>query len=303
MTPPRLVTLTAAAVAWMFPLAAQQLHYEGGLSMSSGSYIFTERTTSWVLSNGLAVDAGPFTIRATVPAYRQNTTLLTSSATGLLPTGGSSSGVVADSSAARKAGRGGGGGGGGSSQIVAAFPSLQESAALAVDPVAVPTSSVTGYQVTLGDPMVNISAVLTESGRTSLLASFGAKIPLNDTTSYGTGKWDVGGSLSLSHGITSNVLLGLDFSHWRFGDLPELDLRDGLMGSASIAYLGASGWGGSASFMAARSVVEGFADSYMVSVSVTRLAGVGALSMNFAAGLTEMTPDFTAGLSWRVGVL
>ena len=78
--------------------------------------------------------------------------------------------------------------------------------------------------------MINISTVLSERGRTSVSASLGAKIPLNDTTNFGTGKWDVGGSLSLSHGVSTNVLLGFDFSYWHFGDLPELDLRDGLMG-------------------------------------------------------------------------
>jgi hypothetical protein len=187
--------------------------------------------------------------------------------------------------------------------VAGALPSFHEAAALATDQVDVPISSVTGYQITLGDPMINISTVLTESGRTTVLASVGAKIPLNDTTNVGTGKWDVGGSLSLSHGVNSNVLLGVDFSYWKFGDLPELDLRDGLMGAASIAYLSTTGWGGSASFLAARSVVEGFADSYMVSGSITRVAGIGAFSMNLAAGLTEMAPDFTAGLSWRVGVL
>ena len=302
MTTPRITTLTVLLVVCLAPLSAQQVHYEGGLSMSSGSYIFTERTTSWVLSNGLAINAGPFTLRGTVPVFRQNTTLLTSSATGLLPTGGSSSGVVADSSAARKGG-GMGGGGGGNSLLVAALPSFSETAAMAVDPVDVPISSVTGYRVTLGDPMINVSTILTESGRTSLSASIGAKFPLNDTTNYGTGKWDVGGSFSLSHGVSNNVLLSADFSYWRFGDLPDLDLRDGLMGAASIAYLGSSGWGGSGSVMAARSIVEGFANSYIVSASVTRLAGLGALSMNLAAGLSEMAPDFTAGLSWRMAII
>lgn len=299
MTTRRISTLSALVVACSSPLAAQRLHYEGGLSMSSGSYIFTERTTSYVLSNGLAVDAGPFTIRGMVPVYRQNTTLLSTSAAGLLPTGGSSSGAVADSAAARRGERDGGGK---NPQLTAALPSFHETAALAADPVDVPTSSVTGFQVNVGDPMLSVGTALSERGRTSVFASVGAKIPLNDTTSFGTGKWDVGGSLSLSHGVGTSVLLGADFSYWRFGDLPELDLRDGLMGSASIAYLGRSGWGGSASVMAARSIVEGFADSYMVSGSVTRMKGFGALTIGLSAGLSEMAPDFTAGLSWRVGV-
>ena len=89
-------------------LTAQGLYYEGGLGLTSGMYIFTERTNTITLLTGLALHAGPVTIRATVPAYAQNTTLLAGSSTGLIPTGGSSSSVVADSSAARQGGRGGG---------------------------------------------------------------------------------------------------------------------------------------------------------------------------------------------------
>ncbi len=53
----------------VMPPDAQSLHYEGGLSMSSGNYIYTERTTSWMLTNGLALGAGPFTIRAMLPVF------------------------------------------------------------------------------------------------------------------------------------------------------------------------------------------------------------------------------------------
>jgi|GEM_PF-1475236 len=293
------VSLLVLGVVCFQPLHAQMVYYEGGLSMSSGSYIFTERTTNWVLSSGIAVSAGPFTIRGTIPAYRQNSTLLSATAAGIVPTGGSSSSAVADSSAARKGGRGGGG----NSQLVAALPSFQETVVMATDPVEVPTTSVTGYRVTIGDPMVNVSATLAEVGRTSIMASVGAKVPVNDTAHYGTGEWDLGGSISLSHGVGGSVLLGLDFSCWHFGDLPELDLRDGIMGAASIAYLGSTGWGGSASLMAARSVIEGFENSYIATGSLTRLSGFGAISLIVSAGLSEMAPDFTAGLSWRIGIV
>jgi hypothetical protein len=92
-------------------LAAQGLYYEGGLSLASGTYIFAERTTSWGISSGLAATSGPVTLRASVPVYFQNTTLVSLSGPGGgIPTGGSSSDAVADSMAARKRREDGGGG-------------------------------------------------------------------------------------------------------------------------------------------------------------------------------------------------
>jgi len=58
-------------------LEAQAVHYEGGLSVASGTYTFVERTTSWTFSNGLALSAGPFVLRGVVPLFRQNTAALT----------------------------------------------------------------------------------------------------------------------------------------------------------------------------------------------------------------------------------
>ncbi|KPJ86031.1 MAG: hypothetical protein AMS18_15885 [Gemmatimonas sp. SG8_17] len=298
MTFKRWVTVVSVvAVPWV-SLEAQSVHYEGAVSVASGNYIFTQRTTSWTLSNGLALSAGPFTLRGSVPLYRQNTSLIAGLSTGLLPTGGSSGRTVADSAAAR----GRGAGGHPSLQVTAASSYLQEAASLAEDPVEVPTTAVTGYRMVVGDPSLGLGIVALQQGGTSVNLGAGLKIPLTDTSGYGTGQWDVGGSVSLSQIVGRSTLIGFDVGYWHLGDLPELDLRDALMGSASIAYLGRSGWGGSALVSAARSVVEGFADAYTAGVAVSRVARRATISVNLSLGFTETTPDFSLGLSWRIGI-
>ncbi len=279
----------------------QKVHYEGALSVASGKYIFTERTTSWTLLNGLALSAGPFTLRGSFPVYAQNTSLISGTSAGLLPTGGSSSGAVADSSAARKGG--GQGGGGRNPSAVAAMPQFSEVSVQAASQVEVPTTSVTGYETMLGDPTVNLSIDLRPARRTAVTLGAGAKVPVTDTTGYGTGEWDYGGSVSFSQMLGVTALVGVDLAYWHFGDFAELDLRDGLMGSVSVAYLGRKGWGGTASFSAARSVIEGFADGYSLGAGITRVGGRGTVSLNVSVGLSETTPDVMAGLSWRLTVL
>jgi len=70
------------------PAAAQTLHYEGGAGLATGTYILTERTSSWSLSTGLALGAGPVTFRLAVPVFYQSTTLVHRSATLVAPTAG-----------------------------------------------------------------------------------------------------------------------------------------------------------------------------------------------------------------------
>jgi hypothetical protein len=277
----------------MWPsVQAQTVHYEGGLSVSSGDYIFTERTTSWTLTNGLALAAGPFTFRATVPLYRQNTTLITGTGTGPVPTGGSSSGIVADSAAARSGKRQGGMG-----QDVAA-PSVL----LAQGPVDVPATAVTGYEFAVGDPLASVSLALIGTSPVSLTIGAGIKLPLTDTTGFGTGEWDYGGSLSLSYRLGYTSSLGLNLGYWHLGDLPDLELNDPLMGSVTFAYLAPSGWGGLVSVSGSTSAISEFAAPAYAGATMTRVAGSGTFGVHASVGLTESAPDFTLGVSWRVDV-
>lgn len=280
-----LFSLATSQAGW-----SQTLHYEGGLSVSSGDYIFTERTTSWSFTNGLALGAGPFTFRATIPLHRQNTTLIAGTGTGPVPTGGSSSGIVADSVAARDGKRQGG-----MRRDVAAPPTL-----FAQGPIEVPATAVTGYELHVGDPLASVSVALSGASRLSLALGAGVKLPVTDTTSFGTGEWDYGGSVSLTYHLGYGGSVGLNVGYWHLGDLPDLELNDPFMGSVSFAYLSSTGWGGLVSVSGSTSAINEFAAPAYAAATITRVAGGGTIGLHASLGLTESAPDFTLGMSWRV---
>ena len=289
-------------VALVWPLAssalglsafAQTLHYEGAVSLASGTYFFTERTTSATLSSGFAVGVGMLTARLTVPAYAQTSPYVSGTAAGLLPTGGRDAGTVADSSAAR---RGMGDRGGSSAQFsVAAAPQS--------DPVAVTDSSAGVFRAALGDPLlsVSVSPVGTRTVGVGLTAT--VKVPLTDTATFGTGAWDVGGAVSISIAADTRTLVALDLSAWHLGDLPELDLRDPVGAQVAILRSLSRKWAVSLSASGTRSVVPGFADAYQVAMTLARAHAGGVLAASAGVGLSETTPDVVFGLSWRVSLL
>lgn len=290
----RFTLALAAALLPTVGLQGQSLYYEGGVSVASGTYIFTQRTTSWTWYNGLALSAGPLTLRATLPLYLQNTSLVTGTSAGFLPTGGSSSGVVSDSSRSRMMGHGGGQGMG--ARVVTSDASLDG------DPIDVPATPGAGFETAAGDPTFYANLSLFRGKPTSLTIGFGAKAPVTDTTDFGSGRWDVGGSVSLYRRVGPSTLLGADLSYWRLGDLPELDLQNPVSGAISVSHLLGKGWGGSLSVTGSTSVIEAFENAYSAGVALTRMGSRGALGLTASVGFTETTPDFTLGLNWRLGI-
>ncbi len=270
---------------------AQTLDYEGGMSVSSGNYIFTERTTNWAFTNGLALGAGPFTLRVSLPLYSQNTTLVAGTGSGPVPTGGSASGVVADSSAARGQHQGGMG---------------QDATSLSMlvtrGTVDVPATAVTGYEFSVGDPLASVSVAVLAGSPVSLTLGAGVKVPVTDTSSFGTGEWDYGGSASLAYHMSYTSSLGLHLGYWHLGDLPTLQLDDPVMGSLSFAYLAPSGWGGLVSVSGSTSAISEFAGPVSAGATLTRVTARGTLGLYAGIGLTESAPDVTLGLLWRVGL-
>jgi hypothetical protein len=269
------------------PAAAQAVHLNSALSVSSGSYLFAERTTTWALTTGITVRGGGVSLRAILPFYLQNTTLVAGSGIGRIPTGGSSSGTVGDSGAARK-GRGDG------PHDSAPSPSLSHST------VEVPRSAVTGYEAAAGDPEVALTWHALRTGSTGVALGAAVKAPVADTSTFGTGEWDAGAMLSLSHSF-ERVSLGLDLAYWHLGDLPDLDLRDPVSGTVSLSYAGRSGWAGSLVGFAATAVVEGFDGPASVGAALTKVSsGRSSWSLLSLVGLTETSPDVSVGLSWSV---
>lgn len=287
-------------VGWVVPLAlavtplgAQTLHYEGSLGIATGTYIFTERTSSWNVSTGLALAAGPVTLRATLPVFYQNTTLVASAGSGLVPTGGSSGAAVADTSR-RRAGR-----------VDRALVMTAELSMVAMsgDPVVVPATAVTGYRWAVGDPLMGATATAVRSARFSLTLGVHAKAPLTDTTSVGTGAWDVGASVSTSVTLGPRAFAGLDVAYWSMGDAPELPLDDTVLFGATLGVLLRGGWGVAAGLSGATPVIAGFPASVSVTASLLRAGPGGSVGALVSAGLTETAADVSVALTWRVGLL
>ena len=272
------------------PAAAQSLHYEGSAGLATGTYIFTERTSSWNIATGLALGVGPVTFRASLPVFYQSSSLVATTGGGYIPTGGSSSGSVADSSAARS-------GRGTSRRTSVVSPSLVAIDSGAADPVAVPTSAA-GYRWAAGDPLLSASLAGLRAGPLGVILGVSAKVPVVDTASLGTGAWDVGGSLSASLLLGAQAMLSLDAAYWHLGDPPGLELSDPFVFGGTASWLGGR-WGLSAGIAASTPTIAGFAAPVSVTASVLRLGSVAGLGILATAGLTETAPDVSVALTWR----
>jgi hypothetical protein len=171
------------------------------------------------------------------------------------------------------------------------------------DEVDVPPSAVTGLQAAVGDPNVGVSVSVLRMRRLSLMLGATAKIPVTDTASLGTGAWDVGGSLSLSYVLGGGTMLSANLGYWAMGDLPELPLRNPILGSVGLAHLFPTGWGLSSGVYASQSMIEGFADPVSLGAGVMRGTARGSVGVTVGVGLTETAPDFSIAASWRVNLL
>jgi len=158
------------------------------------------------------------------------------------------------------------------------------------------------YRAEPGDPSVQVGWRLVDRARTSVTVNAAVKIPATDTTAYGTGQWDWGATLSLTRRPARNVFLGLDVSYWHLGDLPQLDLRDPVLATATVSRLFTT-WAGSLLVTGGTGVLRGYEPPVSVGVGVTHLGVGGSLwGVTAAVGLTETAPEVSLGASWRVGL-
>ena len=291
---PTLVVLTALGVAGLLPppLEGQSIRYSGALQYVTGSYVFDARSHSMSLRSALSMEAGWFDASLSIPVILRNGGVLTTVGDQLLPTGGEGHGVVAG----RRSGDrirthdGGGMGPGGD------MHQEQDSTVVFSD----------AYTLRVGDPFLRVSGeVLGDRDRLrSLRVTGGVKAPMTDLDSgVGTGEWDY------TLGATASVLLGSlflmgDAGYWWYGDLPDLELRDGISWGAALA---------------------GFAFDRRVSLMMTVAGssrpiramdpplnlGVGAGfrltrewwgSAGVTMGLTESAADLALSLGWSRGL-
>lgn len=265
----RRAAMLAAAIplAPLVPLRAQGIAYEGGIALTTGNYLYATRTTSWTIATGLAYSTGRFTFRAALPVYVQNSSLVRGSGAGMMPSGG----VMG----------GGGGSGGGGGMMGGATMHFRAAA---------------------GDPTIQAGWRAVNGLRTAVTVSAAAKIPASDTTDYGTGKWDVGGTVSFTRHAAGSVFFGVDLSYWHLGDPPTLDFRDPVIATVTASDVFANSWGASLFVTAGTSALRGYDAPVSLGATITRLHRDALWGLTAAVGFTETVPDFSIGATWRVGL-
>ena len=287
-------------VGWLAVLAqpaVAQVTYEGSFAGLTGYYLFTERTNSLIFTNGLRWRSGRLSLSANLPLWYQNTTLVSSSGGGTVPTGGpDAQGVVRDS------GQANGQPGGGGRPAVLGDPSSGASTGLqlARGNIPAPVDAVTGYQLMLGDPLAQATVSVIPEGRVTVSATATVKVPLASTTTIGTGKWDFGGLASALWLTGNRWTLGLDVSYWYLGDLDSLDLENPLIGTLSVGRLLGYDWAASLGVSASTGSLTGFDPPLSVLASLTRLGTPSAWGVNAGVGLTETAPTFSLGAVWWI---
>lgn len=268
---PLILLPMAAPSAW-----ADGWSYEGGVSVATGRYVFTERSTALLVSGGVSYSAGPFTLRASVPWVIERGDLVTATAIGFVPGGGGRGDSIS------------GGGRGGSGR---------EGRTVVVDAA---TASV--WRSGVGDPTASVAWTADGPASTALSISAAVKAPVAQAGDLGTGAWDVGGTVALTRPLGARASLGASASHWRLGDLPDLVLLDPWRFAVDLTHHLGPAWAVSAGFAASTATLEGYAPPRSLSASVLHFAGWGSVGGSLGFGLTNTASQVSGGLSWSVPI-
>ena len=278
----RRVAVTVAVLATAAVAAhAQSLSYVGGMQYATGSFIFTQRTWSAYLSNGLAWSAGRVRVSASIPLVLQPAGWLQYNGSGMMvPTGGlagSTTGSTGNSSGMGGAMHGG---------------------------TITPASSMPFSGVGLGDPIGRVDVALTQpdAGRPSFSLVGAVKAPFADVGSgFGTGKWDVGAGLSGAMSVRGISVLA-EAVYWKIGNPAGAALRNAVAYALSIGRaLPGSHWSMLGTVSGATSLWTGLEAPVQAGIGVGYLLESGnSVFATAAVGLTRTAPALSTGLGWRV---
>jgi hypothetical protein len=263
--------------------SGQEISWTGTASYSKGSYIFDAATHTFHLFNGLRLSSGRLDLSGSIPVVLQNSQLVSQVGGATLPTGGQDNGAVAGRQPGQKLGTGRGGGGGGG------MVTYRDE-----------------YALELGDPFFTAAARVYEGTGVlrSVQTQLSTKAPLRDLDSgVGTGEWDFGAGGSAFAALGSTYAF-IDVGYWWYGDLPHLELADGLT----------YGIGLSRSLLDSRgSLLASFLGADPAIASMDRPAAVGlgfsysprlgrSVSTGVMVGLSEASPDLSVYAGWSMKV-
>jgi hypothetical protein len=265
--------------------SSSRLAWIGNVQYATGDYVFTQRTWSAYVSNGLTWTSSRVRVSATLPIVVQDGGWVQYGGAGMmLPTGGMSTpSGSSDGTSSNNGGMMGGSMHGG---------------------MMTPSSNMLFGNVGVGDPCGRIEPAVwpgdATSARLSIVAS--AKAPLSSVShGFGTGEWDAAGGLSGRVTIGSTMLFG-DATYWSLGNPPGASLRNVVAYSVAVGRpLPGYRWSVLGSVTGVTSYWPGVAAPAQAGIGMGYVLESGS-SINAlgAFGLTHTAPTISLGMGWRV---
>ncbi len=255
------------------PLAGQ-IDYVGSVQFASGDYIFSERTNSAFLFNGVSASTGAVAFTLSMPLILQSTPWITYGGVTAIPSGGTEHSELGRQMGGRHA----------------------HEAVTLVD--------TTAYEdFGIGDPLAHAEFRLWKEGGAfpSLRITADVKVPIADVDrGFGTGQWDYSAGVSLSKSL-GRTMLFTDLAYWVLGDLPDLELKNPLAYSVGLGHiLPGARVGLLASVFGYTRILDGVDPPAQVSLGLSYLLGSGRSLIGSAAfGLSESSPDVSLSFGWR----
>jgi len=259
-----------------FPRAARAgaVFYAGSVEFATGDYVFTDRTNSVYVFNGLSIAVGPATVSASLPVIYQNTALVSNSGPGMVPTGG--------------------GMGGGTSPH-------QHGGMMAAS--ASPTAESFDH-VGVGDPLlrvdVNVAGGRLEAYSVGVAATI--KPPVADADrGFGTGEWDYGGGLT-ARCTVDRYTGSAELSYWSLGEPDGATFDNPVAYSAAVfRRFGNGGMSAGASVSGFTRVIDGVDPYRQIGVTLMYLPRARrSLSATVLFGMSDSAPDVGFSLGWGI---
>lgn len=251
-----------------------EVYYTGTAQFATGNYIFSQRTNSFSIYNGLGVNSGALNFSLSVPLVYQSTPWLSLSGTHFIPSGGTQHTMV------------------------------RHRMGMPGQTVLIDTTKY--HHIGLGDPFLHAEARLLQERSVvpSISLTGDVKPPLaNPSNGFGTGEWDWAAGVSLAKKL-GPVFGFASLSYWVLGDMSGLELKDPLAYSLSLGRpLAGDKYAVMASISGESRVIANTEASTIFSLMGSRnLTPQTSLSLSLGFGLTNSAPDFSLGLGWRTGL-
>lgn len=279
----RCLGIAVHALAFAYTTIAQAqsppFTWIGSVQYATGEYIFTQRTWSLYISNGVAWNSGRLRVTASLPVVVQDAGWVQYGGGGMmLPTGGITNGASGGS-----AGMMGGSMHGNSNE---------------------PSSNMPFSNLGIGDPIgrVEYDVVSVDGSYTRVSIVGSAKAPLaNVNHGFGTGKWDAGAGIS-GRTVRGAMMFFGDAMYWSLGNPLGASLRNVVAYNVAVGrQLASDRWSVLATVSGATSYWPGLDAPVQAGFGIGHLLKSGThVSVLGAVGLTRTAPSLSVGLGWRV---